>query len=71
MKFENFEEYLTNNLKINDDKIFQEKLDLLLSTDKNKKELIKKTKLKEKEELIKQRKLKEETNEKKIDFILI
>ena len=70
MKFENFEEYLTNNLKINDDKIFQEKLDLLLSTDKNKKELIKKTKLKEKEELIKQRKLKEETNEKKIDFIL-
>ena len=29
MNFENFEEYLSSNLKINDDKLFQEKLDLL------------------------------------------
>ena len=72
MNFENFEEYFTTNLKINDDKKFQEKLDLLLSTDKNKKELIEKIKQKKKEEedLIKQRKLKDESNEKKIDFIL-
>ena len=71
MNFENFEEYLSSNLKINDDKLFQEKLDLLLSTDKNKKELIKNKKLKKKEEeLMKQKKIKEETNEKKIDFIL-
>ena len=71
MNFENFEEYFTTNLKINDDKKFQEKLDLLLSTDKNKKELIEKNKQKKKEEdLIKQKKLKEQSNEKKIDFIL-
>ena len=71
MNFENFEEYFSSNLKINDDKKFQEKLDLLLSTDKNKKELIEKNKQKKKEEdLIKQKKLKEQSNEKKIDFIL-
>ena len=69
MSFENFEEYLSNNLKINDDNMFQEKIDLLLSSNKNKNEIIKKEKEK-KEELKKQRKLKDESNEKKIDFIL-
>ena len=58
MNIENFEEYFSSNLKINDDKKFQEKLDLLLSTDKNKKELIEKNKQKKKEEdLIKQKKI--------------
>ena len=71
MNFENFEEYFSRNIKINGDKFFQEKIDLLLSTDKNKIELNKKEKQKQKEEeSIKQRKLKDESNEKKIDFIL-
>ena len=50
MNFENFEDYFSSNLKINDDKSFQKKLDLLLSTDKNKKELNQKTKEKKKED---------------------
>ena len=29
MNLDIFEEYLSNNLKINDDKVFQEKIDLL------------------------------------------
>ena len=71
MDFENFEQYLSNNLKIKDDNEFQEKLDLLLSHDKNKKKLIKKNKEKKKEEDLKnQKKCKDESNEKKIDFIL-
>ena len=71
MNFENFEEYFSRNININGDKFFQEKIDLLLSTDKNKIELNKKEKQKQKEEeSIKQRKLKDESNEKKIDFIL-
>ena len=74
MNFDIFEEYLSNNLKVNDDKVFQEKIDLLLSSNKNKKKiLIKQEKDKDKlrkEELQNKRKLKDETNEKKIDFIL-
>ena len=71
MNFENFEDYFSSNLKINDDKSFQKKLDLLLSTDKNKKELNQKAKEKKKEdELTMERKLKDEANEKKINFIL-
>ena len=74
MNLDIFEEYLSNNLKINDDKVFQEKIDLLLSSNKIKKKiLIKKEKDKEKlkiEELNNRKKLKDESNEKKIDFIL-
>ena len=74
MSFDIFEEYLSNNLKINDDKIFQEKIDLLLSSNTNKKKLlIKKEKEKEKlkrEELKNKKKIKDQSNEKKIDFIL-
>ena len=29
MNFDIFEEYLSNNLKVNDDKVFQEKIELL------------------------------------------
>ena len=71
MSIDIFEEYLSNNLKINDDKVFQEKIDLLLSSNKNKKKLIKNEKEKLKnEELKNKRKSKDELNEKKIDFIL-
>ena len=74
MNLDIFEEYLSNNLKINDDKVFQEKIDLLLSSNKIKKNiLIKKEKEKEKliiEELNNKKKLKDESNEKKINFIL-
>ena len=35
MNYQNFEEYFSSNLKINDDNLFKEKLDLLLSNDKN------------------------------------
>ena len=69
MNFENFEEYISKNLKLKDDKLFQEKLDLLLSNDKTKKELNNYNKEKE-NQLIKEKKLKEKSNEKKIDFIL-
>ena len=40
MNFDIFEEYLSNNLKVNDDKVFQEKIDLLLSSNKNKKKIL-------------------------------
>ena len=71
MSIDIFEEYLSNNLKINDDKVFQEKIDLLLSSNKNKKKLIKKEKEQIKnEELKNKKKSKDELNEKKIDFIL-
>ena len=71
MNFDIFEEYLSNNLKVNDDKVFQEKIDLLLSSNKNKKKLIKKEKEQIKnEELKNKKKSKDELNEKKIDFIL-
>ena len=68
MSFENFEDYLTSNLKINDENTFQEKLESLLSKDKNKIDPVQKEK-KEQEKILKQR-LKDESNEKKIDFIL-
>ena len=68
MNFENFEDYFTSNLKINDENTFQEKLESLLSKDKNKVDPIEKEK-KEQEKILKQR-LKDESNEKKIDFFL-
>ena len=68
MNYENFTDYFSSNLKINDDNTFQEKLESLLSNDKNKLDPIKKEKI-EKEKTLKQR-LKDESNEKKIDFIL-
>ena len=68
MSFEKFEDYLTINLKINDENAFQEKLESLLSKDKNKIDPAQKEK-KEQEKILKQR-LKDESNEKKIDFIL-
>ena len=66
MNYQNFEEYFSSNLKINDDNLFKEKLDLLLSNDKNQHQ---KNKI-NKEDEIRQKKLKDESNEKKIDFIL-
>ncbi len=66
MNYQNFEEYFSSNLKINDDNLFKEKLDLLLSNDKNQNQ---KNKI-NKEDEIRQKKLKDESNEKKIDFIL-
>ena len=66
MNYQNFEEYFSLNLKINDDNLFKEKLDLLLSNDKNQNQ---KNKI-NKEDEIRQKKLKDESNEKKIDFIL-
>ena len=66
MNYQNFEEYFSSNLKINDDNLFEEKLDLLLSNDKNQNQ---KNKI-NKEDEIRQKKLKDESNEKKIDFIL-
>ena len=66
MDYQNFEEYFSSNLKINDDNLFKEKLDLLLSNDKNQNQ---KNKI-NKEDEIRQKKLKDESNEKKIDFIL-
>ena len=66
MNYKNFEEYFSSNLKINDDNLFKEKLDLLLSNDKNQNQ---KNKI-NKEDEIRQKKLKDESNEKKIDFIL-
>ena len=68
MSFENFEEYFTSKVKINDDTIFKEKIESLLSNDNSKKEQEKKEK-EEKEKIYNQR-LKDESNEKKIDFIL-
>jgi hypothetical protein len=56
MSIDIFEEYLSNNLKINDDKVFQEKIDLLLSSNKNKKKLIKKEKEQIKNEELKNKK---------------
>ena len=67
MNYENFEEYFSSNLKINDENAFQEKLNSLLS-DKNKTDIAKIEKEK-KEKLLKKR-LQDESNEKKIDFIL-
>ena len=67
MNYENFEEYFSSNLKINDENTFQEKLNSLLS-DKNKTDIAKIEKEK-KEKLLKKR-LQDESNEKKIDFIL-
>ena len=66
MNYQNFEEYFSSNLKINDDNLFKEKLDLLLSNDKNQNQ---KNKI-NKEDEIRQKKLKDESKEKKIDFIL-
>ena len=67
MNYQNFEEYFSSNLKINDENAFQEKLNSLLS-DKNKTDIAKIEKEK-KEKLLKKR-LQDESNEKKIDFIL-
>ena len=67
MNYENFEDYFSSNLKINDENAFQEKLNSLLS-DKNKTDIAKIEKEK-KEKLLKKR-LQDESNEKKIDFIL-
>ena len=66
MNYQNFEEYFSSNLKINDDNLFKEKLDLLLSNDKNQNQ---KNRINIEDE-IRQKKLKDESNEKKIDFIL-
>ena len=68
MSFENFEEYLTSKVKINDDNIFKEKLESLLSKDKTK--IDKKKKEEEENEKIYNQRLKDVSNEKKIDFIL-
>lgn len=68
MSFENFEEYLTSKVKINDDSKFKEKLESLLSKDKTK--IDKKKKEEQESEKIYNQKLKDVSNEKKIDFIL-
>jgi hypothetical protein len=68
MSFENFEDYLTSKVKINDDSTFRAKLESLLSKDNTK--IDKKKKEAEENEKIYNQILKDVSNEKKIDFIL-
>ena len=68
MNFENFEEYLTSKIKINDDSKFKEKLESLLSKDKTK--IDKQKKGEEENDKIYNQRLKDVSNENKINFIL-